>query len=144
MADFLLALADFDGRSAGASSATPRCSPTSAGSSSSPTGAAHNRKPRPSSSSAFPEVEAALRSGELCFSTVNEVAKVLTPENKDEVLPRFFGLSRREAEQLAVSLRPAEVIPVRDVVTADPARRSQRCAPVAPAGRAASRRDPRD
>jgi hypothetical protein len=33
------------------------------------------------------------------------------------VLPRFFGLSRSEAEQLRASLRPVEVIPVRDVVT---------------------------
>jgi hypothetical protein len=43
---------------------------------------------------------------------------VVTPENKDELLPRFFRLSRSQAEQLAVSLRPVEVIPVRDVVTA--------------------------
>jgi hypothetical protein len=49
---------------------------------------------------------------------VNQVAKVLTPENKDELLPRFFHLSRRHAEQLAVSLRPVEVIAVREVVTA--------------------------
>jgi 5-methylcytosine-specific restriction endonuclease McrA len=48
---------------------------------------------------------------------VTVVAKVLTSENKDEVLPRLFDLSRREAEQVAVSIRPAEVIPVRDVVT---------------------------
>jgi hypothetical protein len=47
---------------------------------------------------------------------VTVVAKVLTSENKDEVLPRFYGVSRREAEQVAVSIRPAEVIPVRDVV----------------------------
>jgi hypothetical protein len=64
-----------------------------------------------------PEIEAALRSGQLYLSTVTVLAKVLTSENKDEVLPRFFDLSRREAEQVAVSIRPAEVIPVRDVVT---------------------------
>jgi hypothetical protein len=33
------------------------------------------------------------------------------------VLPRFFGLSRREAEAVAASLRPAEVVPTRDVIT---------------------------
>lgn len=33
------------------------------------------------------------------------------------VLPRFFGLSRREAEELAVSIKPAAVIPRRGVVT---------------------------
>jgi hypothetical protein len=81
-------------------------------------GAAYNRLAAAELIVRFPEVEAAVRSGQLCFSTVHEVAKVLTPENKDEVLPRFFGLSRREAEQVKVSLRPAEVIPVRDVVTA--------------------------
>jgi 5-methylcytosine-specific restriction endonuclease McrA len=81
-------------------------------------GAAYNRLAAAELIHRIPEVEAAVRSGQLCFSTVNEVAKVLTSENKDEVLPRFFGLSRREAEQLKVALRPAEVIPVRDVVTA--------------------------
>jgi 5-methylcytosine-specific restriction endonuclease McrA len=64
-----------------------------------------------------PEVEAALRSGQLYLSTVTVVAKVLTSENKEQVLPRFYGVSRREAEQVAVAIRPAEVIPVRDVVT---------------------------
>ncbi|ABS25027.1 HNH endonuclease [Anaeromyxobacter sp. Fw109-5] len=81
-------------------------------------GAAQNRKTAAELIQAFPEVEAALRAGELCLSTVNELAKVLTPENRAEVLPRFFGLSRREAEAVAVSLRPAEVVPTRDVITA--------------------------
>jgi hypothetical protein len=80
-------------------------------------GAAQNRKTAAELIQTFPEVEAALRSGRLCLSTVNEVAKVLTPENREEVLPRFFGLSRREAEAVAVSIRPAAVIPMRDVVT---------------------------
>ncbi len=80
-------------------------------------GAAQNRKTAAELVQAFPEVEVALRAGQLCLSTVTEVAKVLTPENRAEVLPRFFGLSRREAEAVAVSLRPAEVVPRRDVVT---------------------------
>ena len=49
---------------------------------------------------------------------MNELARVLTPENRTDVLPRFFGLSRREAEAVAATLRPAEVVPTRDVVTA--------------------------
>jgi hypothetical protein len=81
-------------------------------------GAAYNRIVAAELIHRIREVEAAVRSGDLCFSTVNQVAKVLTAENKDEVLPRFFHLSRRQAEQLAVSLRPVEVIPVREVVTA--------------------------
>jgi hypothetical protein len=80
-------------------------------------GAAQNRKTAAELIQAFPEVENALRSGELCLSTVTELARVLTPENRLEVLPRFFGLSRREAEAVAASLRPAEVIPTREVVT---------------------------
>jgi hypothetical protein len=117
MADFLLALADFDRkkrwRELGHTSLfyfLRRELRLSAG-------AAQNRKTAAELIQKFPEVEAALRAGELCLSTVNEVAKVLTPENRHEVLPRFFGLSRREAEDVAVSLRPAEMIPVREVVT---------------------------
>jgi 5-methylcytosine-specific restriction endonuclease McrA len=89
-------------------------------------GAAYNRVTAAELILKVPEVEAALRTGQLCLSTVTELAKVLTSENKDEVLPRFFGLSRSEAEQLRASLRPAEVIPVRDVVT------PLRAAPLAP------------
>jgi hypothetical protein len=58
-----------------------------------------------------------MRSGRLCLSTIVEVAKVLTSENRGEVLPRFFGLSRREAEALAAAIRPVEDPPRRDVVT---------------------------
>jgi hypothetical protein len=118
MADFLLALADFDRqkrwRELGHTSLfyflhrELRLSK----------GAAQNRKTAAELIQAFPEVEAALRRGDLCLSTVNEVAKVLTPENCREVLPRFSGLSRREAEEVVAALRPAEVVPMREVVTA--------------------------
>jgi 5-methylcytosine-specific restriction endonuclease McrA len=80
-------------------------------------GAAQNRKTAVELVQRFPEVEPALRDGRLCLSTVTEVAKVLTPENVAEVLPRFFGLSRREAADVAVEIRPVEVIPRREVVT---------------------------
>ncbi len=130
MADFLLALADFDRkrlwRELGHTSLfyfLHRELKLSKG-------AAQNRKTAAELIQAFPEVEAALRAGELCLSTVNELAKVLSPENRAEVLPRFFGLSRREAEAVAVSLRPAEVVPTRDVITA--------IRPAAPAPRAAT------
>ncbi len=118
MADFLLALADFDRkklwRELGHTSLfyylhrELRLSK----------GAAQNRKTAAELIQAFPEVEAALRAGELCLSTVNELARVLTPENRAQVLPRFFGLSRREAEAVSASLRPAEEVPSRDVITA--------------------------
>ncbi len=106
-------------------------------------GAAQNRKTAAELIQAFPEVEAALRAGELCLSTVNELARVLTPENRAQVLPRFFGLSRREAEAVAVSLRPAEVVPARDVITAvRPAAPALRAAKVQAALSAASSASP--
>src|SRR5512138_1186430 len=80
-------------------------------------GAASYRKTAVELIQKVPEVTAALGDGRLCMSSIIEVAKVLTPENQAEVLPRFFGLSRREAEVVVASLRPAEVIPLRDVVT---------------------------
>jgi hypothetical protein len=105
-------------------------------------GAAYNRKVAADLVQAFPAVEAALRSGQLCMSTVIEVARVLTPENCEDVLPRFFGLSHQEAKDVSASLRPAPVIPLRDVVTAiRPAAPAlepmaeQAVHPAAPAGR---------
>ncbi|HYG68581.1 MAG TPA: DUF222 domain-containing protein, partial [Anaeromyxobacteraceae bacterium] len=116
MADFLLALADFDRkrlwRELGHTSLFAflrRELKLSAG-------AAQNRKTAVELIQRFPAVEAALRSGDLCLSTINAVAKVLTAENEREVLPRFFGLSYGEAEAVVAELRPAPVIPVRDVV----------------------------
>jgi hypothetical protein len=65
----------------------------------------------------FPEVVEPIRRGKLCLTTVVEVAKVLTPENAREVLPRFFGLSKREAQEVMAELQPREAPPLRDVVT---------------------------
>jgi len=66
----------------------------------------------------FPEVIGPLRDGRLCMSTVCDVQKVLTPENWKDLLPRFFGLSHKEAEALVAELRPAETVPLRSLVTA--------------------------
>src|SRR6266542_3375660 len=41
----------------------------------------------------YPEIVEPLRNGRLCLSSIVEVAKVITPENRAEVLPRFFHLS---------------------------------------------------
>ncbi len=142
MADFLLALADFDRkkvwRELGHTSLFYFLNRELKLSK----GAAQNRKTAAELIQAFPEVETALREGHLCLSTVNEVAKVLTPENRAEVLPRFFGLSRREAEAVAVSLRPAEGVPTRDVITtmrpAAPALRAATTQPALPAAASGS------
>ncbi len=42
---------------------------------------------------------------------------MITPENRDEVLPRFFHLSKREAAEVAAAIRPDESAPRRAVVT---------------------------
>jgi hypothetical protein len=138
MADFLLALSDFDRhqqwRELGHTSLfyfLRRELGLSAG-------AAQNRKTAAELIQRYPAVEAALRQGKLCLSTVSELSKVLTPENEADTLPRFFGLSRREAEALAVSIKPVPAAPKRDVVTAvraPPASTPQdaRTAPLPPA-----------
>jgi 5-methylcytosine-specific restriction endonuclease McrA len=117
MADFLVALADFDRQKlwrelghASLFSFLRRELGLSAG-------AAQYRKSAAELVQRFPEVEAALRAGRLCLSSVIELAKVITPENAAEVLPRFFGLSSRDAALVAVSIRPVENAPRRDVVT---------------------------
>jgi len=61
------------------------------------------------------------------------LARVMTEANRHELLPRFFGLSRQEAEQVAVEIRPVEVVPRRTVVTEVPASK-----PVVPATAAAN------
>ena len=80
-------------------------------------GAAHYRKTAAELIQRFPEVVEPLGDGRLCLTTVVALSKVLTPENRSEVLPRFFHLSKAEAKEVAVEIRPAEAAPRRDVVT---------------------------
>jgi hypothetical protein len=65
----------------------------------------------------FPEVVEPLRDGRLCISSVIELGKVITEENRADVLPRFFDRSRQEAKQVAAEILPAAVVPVRTVFT---------------------------
>ena len=85
----------------------------------------------------FPEVEEPIRDGRLCVTTLSELAKVMTEENRASVLPRFFGLSRHEAKQLVAELLPAPVVPRRTVVTEVPLVAPMEAAPatVQPVGR---------
>src|SRR5512147_1202640 len=105
MADFLIALATFDDRKAwrelGYASLWAYLRHELKLSKS----AAFHRKTAAELIQVHPAVADALRSGELCLSTVAELARVLTPENVTEILPRFFGLSHREAEAVSASLR---------------------------------------
>jgi hypothetical protein len=79
-------------------------------------GASHYRKTAVELIKKFPEIVEPLRDGRLCITTVVELAKVITPENRHEVLPRFFQLSRTEAKEITAELRPVEA-PLRDVIT---------------------------
>jgi hypothetical protein len=65
----------------------------------------------------FPDLIEPLREGRLCLSSIGELAKVLTEENRAVVAPRFFGLSAREAREVVAELMPREAPPLRAVVT---------------------------
>jgi hypothetical protein len=65
----------------------------------------------------FPEVERYLRQGRLCLTTMAELAKVMTRENREEILPRFLGISSREAKEIVAELQPRDMPPLRSVVT---------------------------
>jgi hypothetical protein len=65
----------------------------------------------------FPDLVAPLRRGELCLTTMAELAKVLTDGNKESVLPRFLGISSREAKEIVAELQPRESPATRTVVT---------------------------
>jgi hypothetical protein len=78
----------------------------------------------------FPRLAEPLGEGRLCLSTTSELAKVLTEENLAEVAPRFFGLSAREAQELVAELQPRQAPATRVVVTrldprSDPSRSEQ-------------------
>ncbi len=60
-------------------------------------------------------------SGLFPFLHLASLAKVLTPENRAEVLPRFFHRSKQEAAAIAAELCPVAAPPSRTVVTTVPA-----------------------
>jgi hypothetical protein len=135
MAEFLIALADFDRQRAWAELGFSglfwflhrelKLSKS----------AAYCRKVAAEMIQKCPDIVAPLRDGRICLSSVGEVAKVLTLENVAEVLPRFFFLSRREAAEVAATIKPVERPPSRDLVTvvpASPAIRTPAATPEAP------------
>lgn len=123
MADFLVALAAFDARRRWADLGHANLWAFLHRDLGLSAGAAHGRKVAARLVREFPAVEAALRDGRLCLSSVVELARVLTPANEAEVLPRYFRLSAREAREVTAELAPRPVIPVREVVTATAAAR---------------------
>ena len=65
----------------------------------------------------YPELVEPLRDGRLHLTSVTQLARVITPENRAEVLPRFFHLSKREAKEVVAELIPVAAPPLRTVVT---------------------------
>ena len=80
-------------------------------------GAAQYRKVAAELIQQVPGIVEPLRRGDLCLSSVIEAAKVVTAENWQAVLPRFYGLSRREAMEVVAELQPHPAPPERMVIT---------------------------
>lgn len=117
MADFLVALADFDRRrlwvELGHSSLFYFLHRELGLSK----GAAFYRKVAAELLQRHPEVIEPLRDGRLCLTSIVELSKVLTTENRDDVLPRYFNVSKQEAKAVSAALLPDDAVPCRDLVT---------------------------
>src|SRR5512137_2709621 len=118
MADFLVALADFDDRRLWLKLGHTSLFTFLHRELGLSKGASHFRKVAAELVQRFPEVVEPLRDGRLCITSVVELARVITPENRAEVLPRFFHASKQEAKAVAAEIRPVDVVPTREVVTA--------------------------
>ena len=117
MADFLLALSDFDRRRGWEALGHASLFSFLVAELHLSNSAAFYRKSAARLLQDFPEVIEPLREGRLCLSTIAELAKVLTEENRAVMVPRFFGLSAREAQELVAELQPRPAPPLRDLMT---------------------------
>jgi hypothetical protein len=116
-ADFLLALADFDRRRGWERLGHASLFAFLTRELGLSNGAAWYRQAAARLLPCFPAVEAALRDGRLCLSVVGDLSRVLTPENEAEVLPRFLGVSSRDAKEVVAAILPCPAPPRRDAVT---------------------------
>src|SRR5512133_2061542 len=117
MAEFLVALADFDDRKAWMKLGHASLFTFLHRDLGLSKGASHFRKVAAELIQRYPEVVEPLRDGRLCITSVVELARVITPENRTEALPRFFHASKQEAKAVAAEIVPAESVPRREVVT---------------------------
>ncbi|BDG01971.1 HNH endonuclease [Anaeromyxobacter oryzae] len=117
MAAFLVALADFDAKRLWAELGYPSLFTYLNRELGLSKSAAFYRKTAAELIQRFPELVEPLEDGKLCLSTVGELAQVLTPENRYEVIPRFLHLSKQEARSVVAELKPVERPPRREVVT---------------------------
>src|SRR5712664_1654669 len=118
MADFLIALAEFDNRRGRMELGHPSLFYFLQRELGLSKGAAQYRKTVAELVQRFPEIVEPLRDGRLCITSIVHLARVLTPENRHEMLPNFFQRSKREAMAVAAALQPASAAPHRDIVTA--------------------------
>jgi len=118
LADFLILLADFDQRRLWVDLGYPSLFTFLHRELGLSKGAAHYRKTAAEILQRFPEIAGPLRDGRPCITSIVELAKVLSPENKADVLPRFFHCSKSEAAEVAAELRPEEAPPRRELATA--------------------------
>lgn len=116
LSDFLVALADFDARRLWADLGHANLFSYLNRELGLSRGSAHYRKVAAELIQRCPSVVEPLRDGRLCFTSMIELAKVLTRENEAEVLPRFFHRSRAEAKEVTAELLP-QPAPARTVVT---------------------------
>jgi hypothetical protein len=65
----------------------------------------------------YPEIVEPLRDGRLCITAIHALSRAITPENRAEVLPRFFHVSKQGAKAVSAEIAPEPVVPRRDVVT---------------------------
>jgi 5-methylcytosine-specific restriction endonuclease McrA len=59
----------------------------------------------------FPEVYELLERNEVNLSTVSQVAAILTPDNKNEILPRICGKSQKDVEAIVAESEPRSALP---------------------------------
>jgi 5-methylcytosine-specific restriction endonuclease McrA len=119
LAEFLVALAAFDRRRAWAELGYPSLFYFLHRELHLSKGAAQYRKVAAELIEQVPAVVGPLRQGELCLTSIIEAAKVVTAENWERVLPRFYRLSKREAMEVVAALQPHPAPPVRTVITAE-------------------------
>ena len=113
---FLEALAEFDRRSSSAPSATPTLRVSPQGVEALPCGGSSPAR-RGLARPAIPPGAGADTRREAVLHHRGVLASVATEENLAAVLPRFYGLSKQEAMELAAELKPRTVVPTRTVVT---------------------------
>jgi hypothetical protein len=117
MADFLVALADFDRKGLWEELGHSSLFYFLHRELGLPKGPAYYRKTAAELVQRYPEIIEPLRDGRLCLTSVVELAKVITAENRAELLPRFFHLSKQEAKAVTAELLPEGAPPLREVVT---------------------------